>query len=326
MDTVWNSGIAWNLLLQHLGPGWKTPMEVLSFLGTETFFLLLLPALYWCVDAGLGLRVGVMLLLNASVNDGLKMLFHGPRPYWCSADITAYAGETSFGPPSGHAQIATGVWGMLAAGFRRAWGWAVAVVIILSIGVSRLYLGVHFPHDVAAAWLIGALLLWIVLKAWDPVAARVAAWSPNRRLLAAFLSSMAMVLFSLLPFAWLKVASWQPPPDWAGHAANAVSMKTALTTAGTLFGFLAGRVWLDRRGGFAIDGPPGRRLLRFILGLVGLLVLYLGLKGLFALIVPDADAALPYVLRYVRYVLVGGWISAGAPWMFLRLKPAGPAV
>ena len=86
------------------------------------------------------------------------------------------------------------------------------------------------------------------------------------------------------------------------------------------------RVWLDRRGGFAIDGPPGRRLLRFILGLVGLLVRYLGLKGLFALIVPDADAALPYVLRYVRYVLVGGWISAGAPWMFLRLKPAGPAV
>jgi uncharacterized membrane protein YGL010W len=63
--------------------------------------------------------------------------------------------------------------------------------------------------------------------------------------------------------------------------------------------------------------------LRYVLGAVGVLVFYLGLKVLFGLIVPDTEAVFPYILRYIRYVLVGAWISAGAPWIFVKLKLAG---
>ena len=35
---------------------------------------------------------------------------------------------------------------------------------------------------------------------------------------------------------------------------------------------------------------------------------------------------LPYLLRYIRYALVGAWISAGAPWFFAKLNLAGRAV
>ncbi len=325
METILNIGITWNIFFQNLGSWLKSPMEVFSFLGTENFFLLILPALYWCVETGVGLRVGVILLLSTSVNDAFKLAFHGPRPYWYSTDVIGYASETSFGAPSGHAQIAAGVWGMLAAGIRKWWGWLIAILVVLLIGISRLYLGVHFPHDVILGWLIGALLLWLVLHFWKPVTARLKKMSLGQQILASFLSSLALILLPLIPFLWLKLTNWQPPQAWAEYTKEAVTLSGAFTSAGTLFGLLAGLAWFNRQGGFDANGPFWQRILRYILGVVGVLVFYLGLKVLFGLIAPDAEAVLPYVLRYIRYVLVGAWVSAGAPWLFVKLKLAGKA-
>ncbi len=239
--------------------------------------------------------------------------------------MIVYASETSFGVPSGHAQIAFGVWGMLATSIRRWWGWLIAILVILLIGISRLYLGVHFPHDIILGWLIGALLLWLVVRFWKPVTEWLKKMSLGQQILASFLSSLVLILFYLIPFLWLKITNWQPPLAWAEYAKAAVSLKAAFTTAGTLFGLLAGLVWFNHQGGFDTNGPLWKRILRYVLGLVGVLVFYLGLKVLFGLIVPDAEAVLPYILRYIRYVLVGAWISAGAPWIFVKLKLAKKA-
>jgi membrane-associated phospholipid phosphatase len=322
METIWNIGISWNIFFQNLGSFLKMPMEVFSFFGTENFFLLLIPALYWCIEAGIGLRVGIILLLSASVNDALKLVFHGPRPYWYSTDVIRYASETTFGVPSGHAQIAFGVWGMLAASIGKWWGWLIAILIILLIGISRLYLGVHFPHDVILGWLIGALLLWLVLRFWKPVAAWLKKMSLGQQILASFLSSLVLIAFSLIPFFWLKITNWQLPQAWAEFAKAAVSLNAAFTTAGMLFGLLTGLAWFNRQGGFDAKGSFWKRILRYILGMAGVLVLYLGLKVLFGLIAPSTEAVLPYILRYIRYVLVGAWISAGAPWIFVKLNLA----
>ena len=322
METIWNIGISWNIFFQNLGSFLKMPMEVFSFFGTENFFLLLIPALYWCIEAGIGLRVGIILLLSASVNDALKLVFHGPRPYWYSTDVIRYASETTFGVPSGHAQIAFGVWGMLAASIGKWWGWLIAILIILLIGISRLYLGVHFPHDVILGWLIGALLLWLVLRFWKPVAAWLKKMSLGQQILASFLSSLVLIAFSLIPFFWLKITNWQLPQAWAEFAKAAVSLNAAFTTAGMLFGLLAGLAWFNTKGGFDAKGSFWKRILRYILGMAGVLVLYLGLKVLFGLIAPSTEAVLPYILRYIRYVLVGAWISAGAPWIFVKLNLA----
>ena len=325
METIWNIGIAWNIFFQHLGSWLKTPMEIFSFFGNEYFFVLLLPALYWCVEAGTGLRVGIILLLSTSVNDALKMAFHGPRPYWYSTDVIRYATETSFGVPSGHAQVAVGVWGILAARLRKWWGWLIAILVILLIGISRMYLGVHFPDDVILGWLIGALLLWLVLRFWKPVTSWLKKMSMGQQILASFLASLVLILFSLIPFLWLKTTNWQPPQAWADYAKDAISMTGALTTAGTLFGLLAGLVWFNRHGGFCTEGPIWKRILRFVVGVIGILIFYVGLDKLFGLIAPSAEAILPYLLRYIRYTLVGAWVSAGAPWMFIRLKLAEKA-
>jgi len=186
VETSLNIGITWNIYFQNLGSWLKTPMQAFSFLESEYFFLFLLLALSWCLEARLGLRVGIILLLSTSVNDTLKMAFHGPYPYWISTDVIGYANETSFGLPSGHAQIAVGVWGMLTASLCKMWAWLIAILIILMIGISHIYLGVHFPHEVILGWLIGVILLWLVLQYWKLTAEWVNKLSLGQQIFGAF--------------------------------------------------------------------------------------------------------------------------------------------
>jgi membrane-associated phospholipid phosphatase len=153
-----------NQILQSLGAWLSIPMLAITALGYEEFIVLLLLTLYWCVDQMIGLRVGIVLMTANTFNTFFKFLFHSPRPYWISDDVTAYSHETSFGLPSGHAQIAASVWGWLAVEVKKRWFTVVAVVLIFLIGFSRLYLGVHFFSDVLLGWFLGALLVFLFMK------------------------------------------------------------------------------------------------------------------------------------------------------------------
>jgi len=323
MNTILDFGVRLVIAIQGLGGWLKLPMEIFSFLGREEFFILLLPILYWCVDSRLGIRVGLILMMSTSLNDSFKLVFHGPRPYWYSREVQELASETSFGAPSGHAQSAISVWGMIAAVLRKRWGWVVAGLIIFFIGFSRLYLGVHFPHDVLLGWLIGGILLWLTVRFWDPVAEWARKLSLGRQVLAAFGASLVLIILPLIPYLWLKLTNWQPDPTWASFATDAVSLSGAFTSAGAVFGLLAGLAWLSRNGGFKTSGAWWILILRFLLGMVGVLVFYLGLDKLFGLITQVDESILGFVLRFVRYTFVGAWVSAGAPWVFIRLKLAG---
>ena len=156
-----------NLFFQNLGGWLESLMQAFTFLGNELFFLLIMPALYWSIDPATGFRAGMMLIISGGLNSSLKMLFHSPRPYWIDPQVKAMASETSFGLPSGHSQNSAAIWGMIAASFRKKWAWSVALVVIFLVGISRLYLGVHFLRDVLSGWLIGGLIviLYLVLEA-----------------------------------------------------------------------------------------------------------------------------------------------------------------
>jgi membrane-associated phospholipid phosphatase len=318
MQTFLDFGIRLIVALQGLGD-WQTyPMKFFSFLGTEEFFMMALPILYWCVDNMLGIRVAIILMLSTSLNGAFKLAFHGTRPYWYSISVRGLAEETSFGIPSNHAQSAVVVWGVLAAYLRKWWGWLGATLLIILIGLSRLYLGVHFPHDVLLGWLIGGLILWLVLRFWDPVTAWAKKQSVARQILAAFLASLVVFLLPLIPFIWLRVTNWQPPQDWAVYATKAISLENAATSAGTIFGLCLGLAWIARLGGFQTKGLWWKLVLRYLLGVAGVLIIRYGLKFIF----PEGETVLAYFFRYLRYTLIGFWVTGGAPWTFIRLKLA----
>jgi membrane-associated phospholipid phosphatase len=320
MDILSLLGTTVNSTFQGLG-GWLTePMKFFSFLGSEDFFLLALPLVYWCLDASLGLKIGVMLLASNSLNGLLKMAMHGPRPYWVSTEVKGMAAETGFGVPSGHAQTAAGVWGIAAAGISKSWAWITAVLVILLIGLSRIYLGVHFLHDVLLGWILGGLTLWAFIKLWNPAAARLKKMSMGMQILLAFIVSLAVILLAVL-IVFLS-RNFVIPADWIANATRGgaptpdpFNLEGTVTSMGTLFGLLAGIAWLAPRGGFQASGPTWKRALRYVVGLVGVAVFYIGLKMVF----PDGEDLVALVFRYIRYMLVGVWTSAGAPWVFSKM-------
>lgn len=325
MDILSLIGYTVNSAFQGLGDWLTGPMKFFSFLGSEDFFLIALPLVYWCLDAGLGLKIGVMLLASNGINGLLKMSFHGPRPYWVSTEVRGLAAETGFGVPSGHSQTAAGIWGIAAAGIGRGWAWAAAGIIVLLIGLSRIYLGVHFLHDVLTGWLLGGLTLWAFIKYWDPIAARLKKLNMGTQILLAFVVSLGMILLAalivflsrnfVLPAEWIANATREPEAS----APNPFSMEGIVTSMGTLFGLLAGIAWLAPRGGFNAEGLAWKRALRYVVGLVGVAVFYIGLKMVF----PDGEDLVALVFRYIRYMLVGAWTSAGAPWVFSKIGLSG---
>jgi hypothetical protein len=128
------------------------------------------------------------------------------------------------------------------------------------------------------------------------------------------------VLFLLpaIPFIWLNATNWQPPQDWAMFATQALSLSDVATAAGTFFGMLVGLVWLAGQGGFQTKGLWWKLVLRYLLGVAGVFIIRYGLKFIF----PAGENALAYFFGYLRYTVIGFWVTAGAPWTFIRVKLA----
>jgi len=94
------------------------------------------------------------------INRTVKLLLHRVRPHlWQSP-----APELDYGFPSGHAMSSmTLVAALVILTWRTRWRWLVLVVgglFVLAIGWTRLYLGVHYPSDVLAAWTVS--IAWVV--------------------------------------------------------------------------------------------------------------------------------------------------------------------
>ncbi len=302
--------------LQGLGEVLLSPMEFFTFLGKEEFYLLIMPAIIWCWDARLGFRIGLILLTSDGINGFLKLSFGMPRPYWVSSEVKGLSMETSFGLPSGHAQNAVVVWGRLAAWLRRRWAYIVLGLLIFLISISRIYLGVHFPTDVLVGWIVGGLILWAFLRFEEPIRARLALTSVPMQIAVAFLASIVVILLGMAALAIGPV----PPGEWAqaaaleGEVVDPRSLEGMIASAGALFGIGAGGALLFAWDGFSASGVWWRRILRYLVGLVGVAVIYFGLKAVF----PEGVQ----VLRYLRYALATFWMVYLAPRTFVWMRLA----
>ncbi len=321
MDAIWHFEVSITLFFQALGSWLTLPMKAFTFLGQEEFFLAVVPAIYWCLDAGLGLRLGVMLVATTSLNCWLKLAFQQPRPYWYDRRVAALVGEATFGMPSAHAQTTAAMWGLLAWEGKRASWVVLAVLLALLIGISRIYLGVHFADQVLAGWLVGGILVWGTTRLEKPAARWIGRLALSKLLLLVLLISLAIIAVTL----WMSLGGQPVPAEWVSNALAAAPQTTftpfdpssMIALAGVWLGMGAGAAWDWRKHGKpAMGGDWTKRGQRYLIGLVGLGVFYFGLK----LVLPGTNDLLGETLRYLRYALVGLWVTALAPALFRRAR------
>jgi membrane-associated phospholipid phosphatase len=314
------------LWLRNALPGLVGLFEAFTFLGNEMFFLLLLPFVYWCVDRRTGARLTVLFLFSAFFNEAAKLLFNWPRPIDAAADRLAVlfpqgietAREayhaTSTGFPSGHTQHSVTVWGYLASrlfpkerpalaagGALRSILLAGAALLIVMVPLSRVYLAVHYPHDLAGGYLFGAVLLALFLSLQPRVESRLAEWPLAQQ----------VTLAAGIPLVLMLVAR------------NEGAVTAGATLLGMGVGFALERRWV----GFEVSPGQAERggwrvAARYAVGIAVMFALYAGLKPVFAALNPATEGAV-LALRFVRYTLMGLWGSIGGPWLFIKMGLAG---
>ncbi|KAA6223106.1 phosphatase PAP2 family protein [Streptomyces albofaciens JCM 4342] len=111
----------------------------------------------------LGCWVTVTAALGTALQQTVKALVGRPRPVW--PDPVDSAGYAAF--PSGHAMTAAvagglALWLLWLHGTRRGRWWAAAALVAVSVagvGLTRVYLGVHWATDVLGGWLLGGALV-----------------------------------------------------------------------------------------------------------------------------------------------------------------------
>ena len=293
MDPIWQWGLDVIRFVQQIQhPAVDVFFEGVTFLGNEPFFLVFLPTVFWCINFDVGARLGVTVLLSTYLNVSLKDLFMHPRPFEIDPSVQRYD-TYGFGLPSGHAQTAVVMWGVLAAEIRRRWAWVIAIVLMVLIGFSRIYLGVHFPTDVLLGWIVGVLVLGLYV--WRE--REIESWLARRSIAAqlALAAGVPLVLVLL-------------------HAS-----ENTVISMGVLLGLGIGGVLAVHFVPFTAEGPLWQRVLRFVVGVIGLLALYVGLKAVF----PAEGERYYALLRFVRYAITGFWGALGAPWVFKLLGIAG---
>jgi membrane-associated phospholipid phosphatase len=140
-----------------------------------TMRLLCAAVAIWLVWRRAARRTAVWLVVSCAVGtvvqQTMKAAVDRPRPVW--PDPVDSAHYAAF--PSGHAMTATVVCGLLLwllrhYGVGRAlWRTAVAVAVVsvAGVGVTRVWLGVHWASDVVGGWLLGALVLVLAVRVHD---------------------------------------------------------------------------------------------------------------------------------------------------------------
>jgi len=294
MITTFDGGIELILWLQQFSPTFDQLFIFFTLLGNETFFLVALPTLYWCFDRRIGARLVILFLFSIVLNSWGKLTADLPRPFEYDARVRPLVEINTGGFPSAHTQSAVVVWGYLAMQIGRRWFCGIAILLMICIPLSRLYLGVHFPIDIVGGYAIGLVLLLLYL--WLEPGAE--AWIAKQPLAGQL--GLAVTLPLLL--------------FWSLPALD----HNAIAAAATLLGMCVGLVLERRWARFETSRVWRTNLLRLLVGMVGVAVFYLGLRVAFAGLEPEP------LWRFVRYAILGFWCAFGAPWLFVQLRLTPP--
>lgn len=251
-------------------------------MGREPAYILLFALIFWNIDKRFGFRLAVLFLFSMSLNDLLKNILHTPRPVGQPGIRSLYLSSAiGYSFPSGHSQAAATFYLYLYLRWREPIIKVLGFFLIIGIGFSRLYLGVHWPGDVLGGYAIGLLMVFLF-------------WHLDKRLLKIpFSLKVKLTLSALVPLLFLVIY----------HS------KQGFEIIGFIIGFTSGYFledhFLDYRERTKLKVSVRKTFL-------GLLILTLWILLMWPLTYNNPWLNLPV------FTLAGLWTSCGAPYFFRR--------
>lgn len=264
----------------------------LSFFAEEVFIILFFATIYWSINKELGegllFSTAFTLVVNGVLKDSVKRV----RPFVSeNADNFRYIKKhnffintedliSSYSFPSGHAQTA-GTYLLYFANYtKRKLTWIVFALLSLSVMVSRVFLGVHYPSDVLFGFILGTtvyFIFWYFFKKYR--------------------EKKVMVLWAFAIFSILTSAI--------------CSSDDSIKSIGLLIGLTLGITFEQKTVNFKTDGKVTFKILRVVVGISGVVALRFGLK----FILPAG-----MWLDGLRYIIIGVYTTYLWPLIFSKFE------
>lgn len=257
---------------------------IITMLGEEYIPIMILVFIFWCKDKKYGYKLGFILTFNIIINGCIKDIFKSPRPIG-KKGIRSLRKETATGYsfPSGHTQNTTALFSSLIIETKNRYMEVLGVIIIFLVAISRLYLGVHWPKDVLAGIIFGILNVIIANYIFEIEDIKK---RKNLFIILICLSLIGNIFFTSADYA---------------------------KASGVFLGFFLGYFVEDKYIKFKVEGSKVNQVIKIIIGLS--LVVFI--RTITKMVLPDSN-----ISNIIRYALIGFCCTAGAPYLFLKLKIA----
>ncbi|WP_195988776.1 phosphatase PAP2 family protein [Clostridium sp. D53t1_180928_C8] len=241
-------------ILRHIqsiaNPFFDFLFQLITMCGEQIVLISIISIIYWALDKKFGEYIAYSVLTSVLLNNAIKDIFKMKRPIG-EEGIRTLRSETATGYsfPSGHTQGAASFYSAMAIYIKKKAMYIIATIIIMLIGFSRLYLGVHYPKDVIVGGILGVLTSLICYKLY------------NR-----FKNKMLLYVITFIVFI---------PALTFAHSADFIKGM------GTYLGFVIG-IYIEKKYvNFSTEKSTKVKVIRVLLGILILLVLQVGLKAIF---------------------------------------------
>lgn len=274
---------------------------VLTGLGTEIFFMLVVMLVFWCIDKREGFRLVCLFTASQIVVGTLKVLVKRPRPYTVDGVKAIMQRTDGYSFPSGHsnniAVVSTHATIMGGKRYNAFWyTLIVSCLITVLVMLSRMYLGQHYLTDVLAGAAIGVGVGCLGYFIFDKV--------KDEEKFAYVTIPLCVVLF----VAAIVI-----------FAVKGDALDTLMQIAGTLSAASIGYFIEKRHVGYNVVSERKRNYVyRFLLGAAVVALLNFGLKAALKLFATGITELI--LIDFALYFFIGIWVTLLAPMTFKKLK------
>ena len=278
-------------------PFLDTIIGLITRLGEETILLVIGMVIMWCIDKKWGFRFMFAGLFGTALNQLLKAIFLIPRPWVIDPEFeiveSAREAATGYSFPSGHTQSAGTVFGMIAMWMKKRWVTVTCIVIVLLVGFSRMYLGVHTPYDVGVS-LATSLLTVVGVTAL----CERAKTGKQKAVLSAGMVGFVLVLVLYVMLAPKRAAN---VAEFDTHG-----VENAWKLLGSMVGLVIAWYMDERYTRFETKAPMLVQVIKLALGFALVMAIKGGLKPVLNSLLNGSYVA--HAIRYFVMVIVGAGI------------------